>query len=368
MAKKIILIIIFLLLLIAIPITVYLVKQQQELRERAAPATALYFDPSSVTKNVGDTMDLAVKMDTNENYAAAAVIKINFDPNYLQLQTITVGTALPEILLGPEIGSDYGSITLGSGVSGGYQGQGGYVSSLSFITLAPTTAGTTVVDFVRPPTGVSSSVDPDKGQDVLLSTTPASITITAPGGASPVPSPSAGPSATPGSSPQPSASPQVTRITSPVNGSTVTTRRPTISGESFADAFIVFSISLSGTSVVNTSFYANASGGWSYAPTSDLADGTYSILVTAQNEAGTTESASSTFTVSVSGTGGGTNPTPTPTPQSTPSTSPTPGTTTTTTTASPVLTPPTTGDPLPTIFLLGLATLFILIGSMALIK
>src|SRR3989344_4004077 len=96
--KKILLIIIFLLILIAIPLTVFLVRQRQEVRQKAAPASVMYIDPSTITKNVDDTFDVDVKIDTAENRIFGAEILVTFNTTYLEALNIRQGTFLPSVL------------------------------------------------------------------------------------------------------------------------------------------------------------------------------------------------------------------------------------------------------------------------------
>ena len=56
--------IIFTILLAGIVAGVYLVQQQQELREKAAPATTISFLPQTKTAEVGETVKLSVNIDT----------------------------------------------------------------------------------------------------------------------------------------------------------------------------------------------------------------------------------------------------------------------------------------------------------------
>jgi len=376
MKKKLALIIMFLLILIAVPATVYLVKQRQELREKAAGATTLYLEPTENIKNVGDRINLQVKMNTESNYVAAAELHLTFSPSLLRLESIQAGDFLSRVLLEPTIDNDLGkgSIILGyqtgTGQAGGAQGNQQTLATLVFTALAATEANTpTYVRFDRPPSKVVAGVaivgteDLDKGTDVLIAADQAAVIINAAGGPTPSPSPSSTPDLNASPSPTPSATPggaspsptpgQVTQIIYPVNGSTINVRRPVIRVETFADALVTLSIS---NTTITASSWANASGDWSFTPATDLANGTYTITVTATDDAtDRSEAASSTFTVSVGGSGGDNLTTPTPQPSPTPSAGSSQDQSTTTKGGV-----PTTGVTTPT-------WLFIILGSILLL-
>jgi hypothetical protein len=401
--KKVLLILAFLFILVAIPLTVFLTRQRQEIRQQAAPATSLYFDPNDVTKNVNDTFDLPIKIDTGENTVGAVQIKLQYDAAYLEVLQFTKNDAAFPTELVNDIQDGSASITVSTlqQIGAGQHGSGITVVTAKFKAKAATGAGGTQITFA-PGTKATSATNADIDTDLLVAKPPAKVTITAATGASPspspsgsaVPSPSAGstsptpspsgvqvsPSATPGtgggtasptpspsasstpsSSPLPSASSstgQTTTITSPTGGSTVTTRRPTITGKSFNNGLMVLSIT--GTSIATT-FNADASGNWSYTVSSDLANGTYTVTVTGDNiGSGVPETATATFTVSV-GTGGAAIATPSPAPSPTSSLAAGTGGTGTQSAV------PVTADVTPTMFAIGLAVLLLGFGFVAIL-
>lgn len=363
--KKVLLIIFIVLILAAIPLTVFLVKQQQEIRQRAVPATTLYLEPATVTQNAGDIFTLSVMINTSENQVSAAELHLSFDATYLEAVSIQNGTFLENVLVSGEVGTGTASITLGASPQTPKQGTG-TLAVLSMRALADTPTPTQV-SFAS--TTQVAAIG-EGAVNVLVASQPAVVTIGAvlaspspspSDAASPTPtpgtSPSPTPSATPGGaspSPSPSASPaQVTQITSPADGATTTNRRPTISGTSFANGLMI--LSTNPISFSAATFYANASGNWSYTPTSDMALGAYTLTVTGENSSGTLETDTSTVTIS-SQSGGTVVASPTPTPTS----SPVAG-------ASPVVsaTPgavPVTGSTTPTLFLIGLAFILLTLG------
>ena len=96
--KKIIFIVIFILFLVAIPVTVFFVGQQQDLRSKAAPATALAFNPSVITKNLDDVFSLDVMIDSGGNNVAVAELHIIYDATKLEALSISNASLAPYIV------------------------------------------------------------------------------------------------------------------------------------------------------------------------------------------------------------------------------------------------------------------------------
>lgn len=384
--KKVLLIISVLLILAAIPITILLVKQQQDIRQRAAPASTLYFDPTPTSIAKDQNLTLNLKLDSGSNYVSFVQADIAVDAQYFEIISFQVNSALMRQLQEPIKSPGAISVHLGYPTSTsqlGAHGDGLTLGTLTLRAITPTQAGTpTPVRILWNGTGQGPSTangapsapddytDPDYGKDVLVAAPPAQVTITdgtgpaatpspratplgtplatpraTPGG-SPVATPVASPRATPptggGASPSPRATPaQVTRIITPANGARITDRTPVISGESFTNATLALTLKLGNTVVINPppSLIADASGEWSYQVLTDLQNGAYTVNVTATDpDTDATQTASSTFTVIDEGSTGG---------DDTPA-------------ASSI---PVTGAATPTFFLLGLAVLLLTFGA-----
>ena len=395
--KKFLLIFTFVLLLAGIPITVFLVKQRQEIRQKAAPATTLSFDLPTITKNVDENFDLKVMINTGTNQISSAKLSINFQNTYLEAVSVNKGTFFDNILEAGIVDNTNGKVTITlSSISSAKSSQGDeLLATITFKTKALTPTNT--------PSEINMTGSETIGQEadlvsrnLLVSSGKTMVTVSQAAQPSPSPTttPSASPLATPSTVPtvapsatpanSPSATPtQVTRITSPVNGSSITNRRPQIIGTSFPNGLIVLSINTN--PVTSANFNANASGNWSFTPTTDLALGTFTITVTGQDpiNTGVVESTTSTFTITAGS--GGTNiatptpnptatphPTPTATPGSSPQPTPTatPGTSGSLSTPRPsTITTPTTGTTLPTIWITTISLLLLFFGiSFAFIK
>lgn len=70
----------------------YLVQQNQDFREKAAPATVVYVSPANQTKDVGSTFYLAVNMDTASNQVTGIDIRLKFNPSLIEITSIQKGS------------------------------------------------------------------------------------------------------------------------------------------------------------------------------------------------------------------------------------------------------------------------------------
>lgn len=377
--KKALLVIAFILILAAIPVTILLVQQRQEIRQQAAPATTMFLEPSAPTVDVGQTFTLDVVIDTqNLNNVGAAEINLTYNPLYLEAVSLQVGSFLPYVLVDGTVGNGTASITVGVNPQDPSQANGatgrGTAAVLTLRALQSTGGTPTVVQFAST-SQIAGSNEEDRGTNVLIGTQPAQVTVSGGTTASPTPSPGTAsptpqPSPTPGSA---SPSPSTTQITAPTNGATVTTRRPTISGTSAASASVTVSINTSPITSGTTT--ASTLGVWSYAPTADLANGTYTVTATADDGVNSPQTVTSTFTVSVNGTGGTGTASPSPSAStSTTTASPSPAASTTTATAGTGGTQtkggenvPVTGTSAPTVIMLFVALILLVFGAKALV-
>lgn len=354
--KKIILIIAFLLILIAIPVTLLVVRQRQDIRQKAVPASTIYVDPPTKSVNVGETFTVDVIIETNQNKVGAAEIKAVYNTNYIEAKSIQKGDFLPSVLVEGIVGNGSATITVANDRNNPAQANGvSGTGTVALITFEAKQATGDTPTTIQLSDSEASTADPeDFGKNIIISYQNGEVTVTDSGSnPSPTPSPQTSPSPGPsGASPTPSASPQqTTKITTPTNGSTVTTRRPRIAGESFVNGSVTLTVNPN--SVIASTLTADANGDWEYTPTVDLANGTYTATVLGENSSGTQETATSTFTVSV-GTGGDAIATPSPSASTTPDPS-----------ASASSEIPVTGSTTPTLLILMTALLLLAFGVKA---
>lgn len=288
--KKVFLLLSIVLILIAIPATVFLVGQQQEVRKKAAPATTLAFSPATVNKKVGEMFSLEVTIDTGENQVVAAELHVVYDPVKLEAQTITNSTLFPNILTSGTVERGAASITVGAASATKPITSTGTIAVVRFKTLEKTDAPATVR--LAPNTFVGGIGE--GATNVLVGTTPATITITGDGTSSQQ-------SATPSAqlSPTPTASLSATlTITNIASGSTIADDTPTIRGKAAPGAVITITIYSTPQTVT---VKADANGNWSYTPVTPLADGPHNVVVSAADSSGATKTATTQFVVAAGG-------------------------------------------------------------------
>ncbi len=216
--KRLLLLGFVVVLLVVIPLTVYLVQQQQKLRVRAVQSTILSLVPQTQSKAVGDNVSLQVSMNPGQNQVSNQVsfakLTITYDstklgepnlapnssifPSALQGPTYTPGTpASASITL--SVGSDTSKIIQSSNCSPSCN-----IATITFKALAETggTSTTVAFDQANGNTQVLSIASSDQfNENVLLTANSATVTI-GPGTATPTPTPTP-PGATPTPTPTP---------------------------------------------------------------------------------------------------------------------------------------------------------------------
>src|SRR3989344_2827422 len=201
--KKLILFGLMVIILIAIPLTVYLVGKQQELKSKAAPSTTLTFLPSSATTTVGQVVSFDIILNPNSNFVSFVHLIISYDPTKLEKSGdgFSVNTIVfpgfdkskpPVPTFDPS-----GKITVDLAIGG---------SPTDFIQKNNTKVGTLTLKAIASTGGIASPITFGSetqvltGQgdqfntNVLSSTTPASVTITEAGTLTPTPTPTLTPS------------------------------------------------------------------------------------------------------------------------------------------------------------------------------
>jgi len=210
MSKKILIIIGILVILISIPLTIFLVKQRQELRMKAALATVLSLSPAAITKAVEETFNVDIVVNTNENSIVSADIDLTFNPNILEALSISAGSFFesptePTRLINNNLGKiQYSLFTMTAKQGAGtlasivFKGKGPGISQVTFDST--TTVG-----------GIGET-------EALSRAEPGSYVIAS--AATPTPTPTTGPTTTPTQTPTPSPTsvPTMTPIPTPTSG------------------------------------------------------------------------------------------------------------------------------------------------------
>lgn len=180
---------------------VYLTEQRANTRTQASGAV-LSLSPTNANPKVGDTFTVAVAINTSGLSATGADLKIGYDPNILEAQSIQAGTFLPTVFVPGSISNGVASITVGAltDTSGPHPASGvGVLAQIVFRAKAP---GTTTISY-NSSTAVAAV---GQSSNVAGTLTPVQITVsgTAPSpSGTPVPTPTKSPSPTPTKLPTP---------------------------------------------------------------------------------------------------------------------------------------------------------------------
>lgn len=314
--KKVIFFVVIVLLLVAIPVTVYFLGKQQDIRSKAAPATTIQFNPQTVTKQVDDSFPLDIKIDTGTNMLASVKIQLVFDATVLEAESITNGPLAPNITASGTVGPGSASITVAAASTTSPITGSGTIAVVRFKAKAATTVPATVrFDSTTYASGFEET------QNAIISSIPVSITITRPavtaitanttGQTTPTGTPSITPTLTPSLTPLPtsatgaaetatqSAEPTgapvtAVTITLPENGQVdVPTYTPTIQGTAPAGATVTL---IFDSPSVTTTVIADPDGHWMYI-SPILTGAHHTVTATAVTASGQTSVASTEFSI-----------------------------------------------------------------------
>lgn len=196
--KKILLLGLIVVLLAAIPLTVYFVQRQQEVRTQAQKSTILSFAPPTFPATEGETFNLDVSMNPAQNLVSFVKLDLSYDSTKLATSSAqsTCGDAIcpntsafPSVLEGPIYSPGKISLTLSVGADPTKVVQSTTkVATITFSAKAATGTSATQVLFGNDTQVLSTATTDQASENVLSTTSPASITI-APGEVTPTPAP-----------------------------------------------------------------------------------------------------------------------------------------------------------------------------------
>lgn len=192
--KKLLLIGFAAVLLVGIPVTLYVMQQQQETRSRAEKSTNISFTPDSsqttpIQKNVGEDVALDIMVNPGTNLVSYVKLEIQYDPD--KLATTAAGfqantVAFPSVLEGPVYTPGKISVSLSVGPDPTKSIQTlTKAATITFKATASTPPGTpTLVTYGATTQVLSIGSNDQASENVLSSATPATIVI---GGGEPSP-------------------------------------------------------------------------------------------------------------------------------------------------------------------------------------
>lgn len=186
--RKIFLFAFIAVLLIGIPVTIYLLQQQQDPRSRAEAATILTFTPESsatapIQKSVGDDIPLDIFVDPGTNLVGFVKLEIQYDPEKIATASAEAfapnAAVFPSILEGPEYTPGKITVTLSVGPDPTKVVQAKTkAATVTFKALSATGPGTpTLVSYGTETQALSIGGEDQASENVLSSSTPANIAI-----------------------------------------------------------------------------------------------------------------------------------------------------------------------------------------------
>ncbi|HSA83609.1 MAG TPA: PKD domain-containing protein [Patescibacteria group bacterium] len=257
--KKLFLIGFIVLLLVGIPVTVYLVQQQQETRTRAEAATSLSFQPDSsggdpIVAEVGEDIPLDIMIDPGTNLVSFVRLEIQYDPDKVTAAdgSFQPNTAVfPTVLSGPvySAGKVLVSMSVGTDPTKAVQTKirAGTLTLKSLATTGETTP--TIITYSVNTVVTSVGSNDQASENVLAGTIPATIMIVGELTASPT---EPVPSTEPTDAPEPTDTPEPT-----ITGSTTPTPTGTASSGLAPVCTALTADTLAGTAPLTVNFTAN---------------------------------------------------------------------------------------------------------------
>ncbi len=174
------------LLVISIPVTLALLRQNQENRSKASSSTKLSFVPETtqttpLQKATGDTVDLDVMVDPGQNLVTFVRLQVQYDATKLQLQSTPFTqntTDFPVTLEGPVLstGKFAQSLSVGSDPTKAVRAVS-KIGTLHFTAIGGTGATPTTVTFTNISQALSAGTSDQAAENVLSTTIPAYVSI-----------------------------------------------------------------------------------------------------------------------------------------------------------------------------------------------
>jgi len=183
-AKKLLLLGFVVIILVAIPVSVYILQQQQKTKSFAAASTHLFFNPSSQNITTLDqTADFAIMVNPTEgnppNQISFAKLIINYDPAILSIDEtgfVLNKSAFSTVLEGPTFspGSILVILSVGADPSRAIKAQT-KIADVKFKVLAKTDS--TQITFANGTQVLSVLPADEAGENVIARTTPAIVSV-----------------------------------------------------------------------------------------------------------------------------------------------------------------------------------------------
>ena len=153
---------------------VILVGQDQDFREKAAPATTITLNSSDPSPAVGEQFTISANVDSGENEVIAAELYFEFDPTKIEILDVVNGSFFlnPEVI-GPTIDNSNGNVDYVTFILPGSDSVTG-VGTLVNLSIRAKAPGTAVIS-LSPDSIVGATGE--NAQNVLVSSFPLSLDI-----------------------------------------------------------------------------------------------------------------------------------------------------------------------------------------------
>jgi len=166
-----------LLLLISIPLTLFFIKRQQELRSRAAPSSKLTFSPENVnTSTQCQNFNVDIMLDPSSNIVSIVDFYLKYDPTKLDVLQIKESDSFSTVVRPVSVSSGEAnmSVSVGADVTRAVQ----VVSKVAPVTFRPKAAGSAQISFDSEKSRVFSLAPADEPtENVLFQVSTANVTI-----------------------------------------------------------------------------------------------------------------------------------------------------------------------------------------------
>lgn len=166
-------------LLVSVGVGIILVKQNQDFREKAAPATTMYITPSTQNKNSGDTFTSIVRVDTGPNLVSGVDVRLKFDTSFLEVTSIQKGADISGFDSTITNKIDNNSGTIAYAVFALDKSKAANGSNLEILIVngkVKSTSGNGTTSLSFDPSTSASGLN--EGQNILTGTTGATIKVT----------------------------------------------------------------------------------------------------------------------------------------------------------------------------------------------
>lgn len=222
LVKKVILLMFIVVILVAIPLTVYVVQKQQELRSRAAPTTILSFDPLSKTANSSAVLLFKINVNPKDNQISFLKLSINYEPEFLKPAAAgsvcsnpqdsicpNKGNSNLQTVEGPILGGNNLAISISiTAAAAAIVGQ--QPITVAYVAFTPLKVGSTKISFANDSQAFSVAGTDKPSENVLatdstgsISSLPATIEIASTALLTPTPTPQPGAAAPGAANPPP---------------------------------------------------------------------------------------------------------------------------------------------------------------------